>query len=70
MAATAMVGSDDVCSASLRPYLEGQGDHQHQFTDPDREGALPAGWATLHPTPTVDAVPYTDALPGGHEGES
>jgi hypothetical protein len=59
-----MVGSDDVCGASLRPFTECAGIHQHAFSDPKREGALLAGWATLQPTPTAEARPFGDPLVG------
>ena len=49
--ATAIVGNDDVCGASLRPYFDCAGFHRHVFADPAREGRLLAGWATLHPKP-------------------
>lgn len=48
MNATAMVSRDSVCGASLKPYTECPGNHRHAFTDPEREGKLLAGWATLH----------------------
>lgn len=35
------------------------------FADAAREGRLLAGFATVHPTPTRPAVPFTDPLPGG-----
>jgi hypothetical protein len=52
--ATAYVGTDNVCGASLRPYTECTGNHRHAFADPAREGALLAGWATLHPKPGTE----------------
>lgn len=64
MTAIAFVGSDDVCGASLLPYVDCPHDHEHRFSDPQREGRLLAGWGTLHAKPTREPIPYTHHLPG------
>ena len=64
MSATAIVGRDNICGASLQPYVTCVHNHEHVFADPNREGALLAGWATLQPRPTVEARPFTEPLVG------
>lgn len=59
--ALGMVASDNRCSAPPGAiYTECPGNHRHAFSDPEREGRLLAGWATLHPKPVLSGVWFTE----------